>query len=45
MKIISKLENENYAPYTYIIEDEVTGVKFIVSYASRAGVDVEILEY
>lgn len=45
MKIISRLENEYGAPNTYIIEDEVTGVKFIVSFASRAGVDVEILEY
>lgn len=45
MKIISRLENENNVPYTYIIEDEVTGVKFIVSFAGRAGVDVEILEY
>ena len=45
MKIISRLENEYGAPNTYIIEDEVTGVKFIVSYASRSGVDVEILEY
>ena len=44
MKIISKLE-KNCVPYTYIIEDEVTGVKFIVSYDSRSGVDVEILEY
>lgn len=45
MKIISRLENENCAPYTYIVEDEVTGVKFIVSFAGRAGVDVEIIEY
>ena len=45
MKIISRLENENCAPSTYIVEDEVTGVKFIVSCDSRAGVDVEILEY
>ena len=45
MKIISKLENDNYAPCTYIVEDEVTGVKFIISFDSRAGVDVEILEY
>ena len=45
MKIISRLENEYGAPNTYIIEDEVTGVKFIVSSANHSGVDVEILEY
>ena len=45
MKVISRLENDSYAPTTYIIEDEVTGVKFIVSFDSRAGVDVEILEH